>query len=87
MFWCDQFPADQFRLQMAKVGNRCTLDQVPMGSRLTPRLMSEAASSLRLALSVLVRSVIGRLPSLDSMNSSASGTENRPSTASSRKRL
>ena len=36
------------------------LDQLPMGSRLTPRLMSAPASSRRRVLSVLVRSVTGR---------------------------
>ena len=37
-----------------------TLDQSPMGSRLTPRSMSAAARSRRLALIVFVRSVMGR---------------------------
>ena len=39
------------------------LDHFPMGSRLTPRAMSAAASSRRRVFSVLVRSVTGRRPS------------------------
>lgn len=44
----------------SKASKGRTLDQLPMGSRLTPRLISAPASSRRRVLSVLVRRVTGR---------------------------
>ena len=52
-----------------------TLDHFPMGSRFTPRLISDAASSRRRHFSVLVRSVTGLCVSFASSSSMVSATE------------
>ena len=56
-----------------ELSNTCkpSLDHFPIGSKLTPRLMSACARSLRRALNVFVRIVTGRGISFASKNSIA----------------
>ena len=56
--------------------NKPTFDHLPIGSRFTPRLIKDAASSRRRHFSVFVRNVTGRCVSFASRSSMVSLTEN-----------